>query len=60
MFYICKISETGEVQGLRSTHDEEYADEIVDYYCELWPHAYIDVLNSQEYDEAVGRQGTDY
>lgn len=55
MFYICQISETGEVRGLRSTHDEEYADEIVDYYCELWPHAIIDVLNSDEYDEAIGR-----
>ena len=49
LYYICKLDEDGNWKGLHSTHDEDYADQIVDYYCEKFSHAYIDVLTYDEY-----------
>lgn len=49
MFYICKLTDDGHWQGLRSTTDEEYAERIVDFYCDKWPNAYIDILTYDEY-----------
>jgi hypothetical protein len=49
MFYISRLTAEGQWEGLRSTTDEEYAEEILDYYCDKYPNAYIDILTYDEY-----------
>jgi len=49
MFYICRMTDDGQWQGLRSTHDQDYAEAILDYYCEQFPNAYLDILSYEEY-----------
>jgi hypothetical protein len=49
LYYICRLNDDGQWEGLRSTHDEEYSDQLVDFYCAKWPNAYIDVLTYDEY-----------
>ena len=49
LYYICRLNDDGQWEGLRSTHDEDYADQLVDLYCAKWPNAYIDVLTYDEY-----------
>jgi hypothetical protein len=49
LYYICRLNEDGQWEGLCSTHDEDYADQLVDFYCDKFPYAYIDVLTYDEY-----------
>jgi hypothetical protein len=49
MFYICRLDDEGNWQGLRSTTEEDYADKLHDYFSELYPHAYIVVLTHAEF-----------
>lgn len=49
LYYICRLNDAGQWEGLHSIHDEDYADQIVDFYCDKWPNAYIDVLTFDEY-----------
>ena len=49
LYYICRLNADGNWEGLRSTHDEDYADQLVDFYCDKFPNAYIDVLTYDEY-----------
>lgn len=49
LFYVCRMTDDGQWEGLRSTHDEEYADRLIDFYCDKWPNAYIDILTYDEY-----------
>ena len=49
LYYICRLNDDGKSEALHSTHDEDYADQIVDFYCDKWPNAYIDVLTYDEY-----------
>jgi hypothetical protein len=49
MYYVCRMTEDGMWEGLRSTTDQDYAEAIVDFYCEKWPHAYVDILSYDEY-----------
>jgi hypothetical protein len=36
-------------EGLRSTTDEDYADQLAEFYSNKFPHAHIDVLTYDEY-----------
>jgi len=49
MYYVCRMSDTFQWEGLRSTTDENYADQLAEYYSEQFPNAYIDVLTYEEY-----------
>lgn len=49
LFYVCRMTDDGQWEGLRSTHDEEYAERLIDYYCEKYPSAYIDLLTHEEF-----------
>ena len=50
MFYVCRMTDDGECwEGLRSTTDEDYADQLAEYYSNQFPHAHIDVLTYDEY-----------
>lgn len=49
------MTEDGMWEGLRSTTDQDYAEAIVDFYCEKWPHAYIDILSYDEYHSAPAK-----
>ena len=50
LYYVCRLSDDStKWLGLRSTHDEEYAEQLFDYYCEKYPSAYIDILDADEY-----------
>jgi hypothetical protein len=49
MYYVCRMTDTFQWEGLRSTTDENYAEQILDYYCNLWPDAYIDILTYDEF-----------
>jgi hypothetical protein len=48
LYYICHLSDDGQWVGLRSTHDENYAQSLLDYYSEEMPHAYVDILTADE------------
>jgi hypothetical protein len=43
------MTDTFQWEGLRSTTDEDYADQLVEYYSNQFPHAYIDVLTYNEF-----------
>lgn len=49
LYYICRLTEDGQWEGLRSTHNQDYAESLLDFYCNKWPHAYFDVLTYEEY-----------
>ena len=49
LYYICRLTDDGNWEGLRSTHDQDYAESILDFYCDKWPNAYIDILTHDEY-----------
>jgi hypothetical protein len=49
MFYISRLDDEGNWQGLRSTTEEAYAEQLFDYYCDLYPFAYIDILTHEEF-----------
>jgi hypothetical protein len=49
MYYVCRMTDTFQWEGLRSTTDENYADQLVEYYSNQFPHAYIDVLTYDEF-----------
>jgi len=36
-------------EGLRSTSEKGYSERLCDYYSELYPNAYIDILTYDEY-----------
>lgn len=49
LYYICHLSDDGQWVGLRSTHDEDYAEDLLDYYCEKMSHAHVDILTADEF-----------
>jgi len=49
MFYVCRLTDDNQWQGLRSTTEEDYAEQLLDYYCNKWPNAYVDILTYDEY-----------
>jgi hypothetical protein len=49
LYYICRLNDQGQWEGLRSTSDKGYSEQLCDYYCELYPNAYIDILTHDEY-----------
>jgi hypothetical protein len=49
LYYICRMDSDGNWQGIRSCQGEDYADKLCDYYCEIYPMAYIDVLTHDEF-----------
>lgn len=49
LYYVCKLSDDGNWEGIRSTHDEDYAEQLADFYCDKWPNAYVDILTYDEY-----------
>ena len=53
LFYVCRMTEDGQWEGLRSTHDEDYAEQLIDYYCEKYPHAYIELMIHEEFHSGV-------
>jgi len=51
LYYVCKLSDDNtKWEGLRSTHDHDYAEDLFDYYCDKYPSAYLDVLDVDEYN----------
>lgn len=54
MFYVCMLNdEQTKWVGLRSTTEMECAEDLVDYFCDQYPNAYIDILNFDEYHSGV-------
>jgi hypothetical protein len=53
MLYISRLTAEGQWEGLRSTTDADYAEDLLDYFCDKFPGAYIDILT---YDEFHGGQ----
>lgn len=49
MFYVCRMNDAFQWEGLRSTTDEDYADQLAEFYSNKFPHAHIDVLTYDEY-----------
>ncbi len=49
MYYVCRMTDDFKWIGLRSTTDEAYADQLVDYYSDKYPDAYVDVLDYDDY-----------
>ncbi len=49
MYYVCRMTDDFKWIGLRSTHDEDYADQLVEYYSNKYPDAYVDVLDYNDY-----------
>lgn len=49
LYYVCRMTDDFQWEGLRSTTDEDYAEAIVDFYCNKWPNAVIDILTYDEY-----------
>lgn len=49
MYYVCRLTDDGIWVGLRSTADEDYAEVMYDYFCDLYPGAYLDILTYDEY-----------
>ncbi len=49
MFYISRLDDEGNWQGLRSTTDETYVEQLFDHFCDLYPFAYIDILTYEEF-----------
>lgn len=53
LFYICRMNDEGYWEGLRSTHDIDYADTLCEFYANMFPSACVDVLNHEEYAELI-------
>lgn len=51
LFYVCRLTEDGTWEGLRSAHTEEYAEQLLDHYCDEYPYSELDILT---YDEFKG------
>ena len=49
MYYICRLQDDGNWQGLRSTHDQDYSEQLCDYFCDLYSSAYNDILTHEEF-----------
>ena len=49
LYYICRMTAEGQWEGLRSTSEQGYSEQLCDYYSELYPNAYIDILTYDEY-----------
>jgi hypothetical protein len=49
MFYICRMTDSFQWEGLRSTTDEDYADQLAEFFSNQYPHSYIDVLTYEEF-----------
>ena len=49
MFYVCRMTDSFQWEGLRSTTDEDYADQLAEFYSNQYPHAHIDVLTHDEF-----------
>jgi hypothetical protein len=49
MYYVCRMTDDFKWIGLRSTTDEAYADQLVEYYSDKYPNAYVDVLDYDDY-----------
>ena len=53
MFYVCRMTENLQWEGLRSTTDEDYAETMAEFFSEQYPHAHIDVLTYDEFHGAA-------
>lgn len=53
LLYICRMDSDGNWEGIRSVQGEEYAERVLDYYCEIYPHAYIDILTAEEFSDTA-------
>jgi hypothetical protein len=49
MFYVCRLDDQGNWHGIRSTTEKAYSEQLFDYFCRLYPSAYLDVLTHEEY-----------
>jgi len=49
MFYVCRMTDSFQWEGLRSTTEEEYAEQLADFFSQQFPNAYIDVLTHEEF-----------
>lgn len=52
LYYICRLTDDGNWEGIRSCSGAEYADDLCDYFSELYPNAYTDVLDADEYNNS--------
>jgi hypothetical protein len=51
MYYVVRMLDDGSLKCINATHDREYADDLCDSYSEDYPHAYVDILTSEDVDE---------
>jgi hypothetical protein len=51
MYYVVRMLSDGSLKCINATHDKEYANDLCDSYSEDYPHAYVDILTSEDVDE---------
>jgi hypothetical protein len=51
MYYVVRMLSDGSLKCINATHDKEYANDLCDFYSEDYPHAYVDILTSEDVDE---------
>lgn len=49
LYYICRMNDQGQWEGLRSTCEKDYAEALYRYFCKTSPTAYLDILTHDEY-----------
>ena len=46
MYYIARINDEGNWEYLDNVPTYSEAEEVFDAYCDMYPHAYIDILSA--------------
>lgn len=49
LWYVCKMTDDFQWEGLRSFSDEDAACTYSEHVAQQFPHAYVDVLTFDEY-----------
>ena len=58
MYYVVRMLSNGSFKCINATNDKKYADDLCDVYSADYPHAYIDVLTSEDVDELQLQQNS--
>ena len=51
MYYVVRMLDDGSLKCINATHSEHDANDLYDSYSEDYPHAYVDILTSEDVDE---------